>query len=177
MAPLFFIKKNRYYILFFLLFSSKLNILALLNYLAMNSPISFPSSADSDFFLTKKRDSRLIASGFPAASDDFADKGLNLHDLLVKNTSATYFMKVVDMAFSKLHIYKNDLLVIDRSLTPKRNSLIIFSTDKELMLDRLALINGRLMPLSAFVPNETPSWMLWGVVTTVIHPTESSFLP
>jgi DNA polymerase V len=143
----------------------------------MNSSISFLSTPISDRFLTKKRDSRLIASGFPAASDDYADKGLNLHELLVKNTSATYFMKVVDMSFSKLHIYTNDLLVIDRSLTPKRNSLIIFSTEKELMLDRLALINGKLMPLSAFVPNETPSWMLWGVVTVVIHPTDSPILP
>lgn len=139
----------------------------------MDSPISFSSNADSDFFLTKKRDSRLIASGFPAASDDYADKGLNLHDLLVKNNTATYFMKVASMEFAKLHIFKDDLLVIDRSLTPRRNSLIIFSTEEELMLDRLSLINGRLMPLSAFVPNETPSWMLWGVVTAVIHRTDS----
>ncbi len=141
----------------------------------MNSPISFSSSPTSDLFLTKKQDSRLIASGFPAASDDYADKGLNLHELLVKNNAATYFMRVASMEFSKLHVFRDDLLVIDRSLTPKRNSLIIFSTEDELILDRLSLINGRLMPLSAFVPNETPSWMLWGVVTAVIHPTDTAF--
>jgi SOS-response transcriptional repressor LexA len=69
----------------------------------MELPISFQSVSKSSLFLTKKRDSRLIPSGFPAASDDYSDKILNLHELMVKNTPSTFFMKVEndDFKFSK----------------------------------------------------------------------------
>ena len=39
-------------------------------------------------------ENKFIASGWPAASDDYADKKMNLQELLVTQPSATYFMRI-----------------------------------------------------------------------------------
>lgn len=161
--------KNSPFPNFFLLNLTKLIILALLNNLVVNLNKNFQPVSKSELFLDQKRNAKLIASGFSAASDDYADKKLNLHELLVKNAPATFFMKVANSCFSHLSIFENDLLVVDRSEQPIKNSLVIYSCGDDLMLDRLIFRNGRLSP--AKIPDAGAAFEFWGVVTFVIHKT------
>jgi DNA polymerase V len=136
----------------------------------MNSPISFHSPYKSDLFSDKKRDLRLIASGFPAASDDYADKGMNLHEHIVKNAASTFFMRVSGNDFSDQKVFSGDLLVVDRSLSIEKGSLVVVSFNGGLHLDRFLCIKP--LPQLQFIrpfPSESNSFSIWGVVTFIIQ--------
>lgn len=136
----------------------------------MELPISFQSVSKSSLFLTKKRDSRLIPSGFPAASDDYSDKILNLHELMVKNTPSTFFMKVENDDFKFLNVLKNDLLVIDRSISPFHSCMVVAYYENEFVLDRFVKLGNNISLFHLQQKAKKPiSFEHWGVVTFVIH--------
>jgi DNA polymerase V len=125
---------------------------------------------------------RLVASGFPAASDDYADKKMNLHELLVKNPPATFFLRVSGNDFSAQQIYSGDLLVVDRSLPVQKSSLVVVTFEGVLCLDRF--LNIKPQPALQFIrpfPVESSDFSIWGVVSYVIRdsktPSDSTFQP
>lgn len=136
----------------------------------MVSPISFQSVSKSGLFLTKKRDSRLIPSGFPAASDDYSDKILNLHELMVKNAPSTFFMKVESDDFKFLSIFKNDLLVIDRSISPFHSCIVVACYENEFVIDRLVKQGNDISLFHLQQKSKRPlDFEFWGVVSFVVH--------
>ncbi len=136
----------------------------------MELPISFQSVSKSSLFLTKKRDSRLIPSGFPAASDDYSDKILNLHELMVRNAPSTFFMKVENDDFKFLNILKNDLLVIDRSISPYHSCMVVASYENEFVVDRFVKSGTGLSLYFLQQKAKKPiDFEFWGVVTYVVH--------
>lgn len=72
-------------------------------------------------------------------------------------------------------IYDGDLLIVDKSLTPKNNSIVIAIVNNEFTVKRLKLNNGSavLMPDNPeYQPiefNEASELSIWGVVTNVIR--------
>ena len=142
----------------------------------MNSPIYFHSASNSDLFSDKKRDLRLIASGFPAASDDYADKNMNLHELIVKNAASTFFMRISGNDFAAQQVFSGDLLVVDRSLSITKGALVVVSFDNSLFLDRF--IRVKPSPELQFIrpfPSESSDFSVWGVVTHLIRNSHHPF--
>ncbi len=141
----------------------------------MNSPICFHSASKSDLFSDQKRDLRLIPSGFPAASDDYADKNMNLHELIVKNAPATFFMRVSGNDFIAQQVFSGDLLVIDRSLSVQKDSLVVVTFENALHLDRFLCLKP--LPELQFIlpfPLENTDFSIWGVVTYIIRKTHGA---
>jgi DNA polymerase V len=115
------------------------------------------------------------ATGFGAAADDYAERGIDLNEQLIKNKPATFFMRVNSDAMIGAGIHNGDVVIVDRSLEAKNGKVIIAVLDGEMLIRRLELINNkkRLLPatkkLSAIEINESSSFSVWGVVTYVIH--------
>lgn len=115
------------------------------------------------------------ATGFGAAADDYAERGIDLNEQLVKNKPATFFMRVNSDAMTGAGIHSGDVVIVDRSLEAKNGKVIIAVLDGEMLIRRLEIHNGkkRLLPatkkLSAIEINESSSFSVWGVVTYVIH--------
>lgn len=75
-----------------------------------------------------------IAAGFPSPADDYVDEELNIHDWLVQHPAATFFMRVSGNALAPHHIKDGDTLVVDRSLTPYANDMVVVETYGELVV-------------------------------------------
>lgn len=114
------------------------------------------------------------ATGFGAAADDYAERGIDLNEQLIKNKPATFFMRVSSDAMTGASIYKGDVVIVDRSLEAKNGKIIIAVVDGEMLIRKLEIHNGkkRLIAftnkLSALDVDEQ-KFSVWGVVTYVIH--------
>src|SRR6059058_6502670 len=101
------------------------------------------------------------ATGFGAAADDYAERGIDLNEQLIRNKPATFFMRVNSDAMIGAGIHQGDVVIVDRSLEAKNGKVIIAVLDGEMLIRRLELINNkkRLLPatkkLSAIEINES----------------------
>jgi DNA polymerase V len=57
---------------------------------------------------------------------------LSLDDHFIKHPAATFFMKVEGDGMEDHGIFKGDTLIIDRSITPEKGSIVIAVIDGEL---------------------------------------------
>ena len=101
------------------------------------------------------RVARPSQTGFSSPATHYNEPRIDLNDVLVNNPSATFFIRVVGNSFSKYDIKENDVLIIDKSLSPKQNQLAIVIQEGEFNIIR------------ALPPYETDT-QLWGVITYII---------
>src|SRR5690606_5259686 len=66
--------------------------------------------------------------GFAAVARDHAEAPLDLHALIVRRPAATFFMRMQGDAMAP-PIHPDDLLVVDRSLSPRPGHLVVASAD------------------------------------------------
>ena len=72
-------------------------------------------------------------------------------------------------------IHENDILIVDRSLTPSDGKIVIVAIDGQLTVKRLKKKNDRVILLAenpVYPPieiQEDNEFYIWGVVTNVIH--------
>jgi DNA polymerase V len=117
-----------------------------------------------------------VSAGFPSPADDYLESRLDLNDYLVRNPSATFFVRVRGDSMLNAGIHTGDILIVDRSLQPKEGSIVIAVLDGELTVKRLSFAKKQIFLLpenSKYEPIEITDMMnfeVWGVVTSVIHP-------
>jgi DNA polymerase V len=116
-----------------------------------------------------------VAAGFPSPADDYVEERLDLNSLLVRNRSATFFLRVQGHSMTGAGIHDGDIIVVDRSLEPVDRSVVVAVVDGELTVKRLRLHNGR-TELHAENPDYAPIELqqdqdisIWGVVTSAVH--------
>lgn len=116
------------------------------------------------------------ATGFAAAADDYAERGIDLNEQLIRNKPATFFLRVSSDAMTDAGIYHGDVVIVDRSLKPLSGKVVIAIWNGEMLVRRLEKTFGkvRLMPEAKGVQPidvnpEADEFSVWGVVTYVIH--------
>ena len=115
-----------------------------------------------------------ISAGFPSPADDFMQQRLSLDSELVKNKEATFFARVTGQSMIDAGLNDNDLLVIDRSLSPSNNRIAVCFLDGEFTVKRLKVKKGEvwLQPENKdYKPikvTEENDFIIWGIVTNVI---------
>jgi DNA polymerase V len=114
------------------------------------------------------------ATGFGAAADDYAERGIDLNEELVRNKPATFFLRMRGKAMEADGIYEGDVLVIDKSIEAVHNKVIIAAINGEMLVRRLQIKDGKTLlvgskkSVSQDVTNEA-DYKVWGVVTYIIH--------
>ena len=78
-----------------------------------------------------------VQAGFPSPADDFAEKELNLHDLVVSCPAATFFVRVEGDSMKDANIFSGDILVVDRSKTASSGKIVIAVVNGEFTVKRL----------------------------------------
>ena len=114
------------------------------------------------------------ATGFGAAADDYAERGIDLNEQLIKNKPATFFMRMNSDAMLGAGIHIGDVLIVDRSLEARNGKIVIAAVDGELLVRKLEMNNNKILLLPshkklAAIDVSERGWKLWGVVTYVIH--------
>ncbi len=119
--------------------------------------------------------SRKIETGFPSPAGDHLEKALRLEDLIVRRPTSTFYVRVEGNAMKQSGICDADILVVDRSLRPGSGSILVITLEEEVIIRRyvarghqhfLLADDPQLAPIPLF---EETNWMIWGVVTHVIH--------
>lgn len=116
-----------------------------------------------------------IQAGFPSVAEDSWKEPLDLNRFLVSHPSATFFLKVSGHSMTGAGIFDQDIVIVDRSLSPSDGKIIIASIDGELTIKRLILKDNHTF-LAAENPEFQPiaitadsDFRVWGVVTYVLH--------
>lgn len=116
-----------------------------------------------------------ISAGFPSPADDFVDTQLDLNKYLIKHPAATFFVRVSGNSMEKAGIFSEDILIVDRSLDPHNDAIIIAALNGELTVKRLKIVKNRLFLISekegysSVEITEDSDFKVWGVVTSVVH--------
>ncbi len=116
-----------------------------------------------------------VSAGFPSPADDTIESNLDLNKLLIKHESTTFFMQVKGDAMKDAGIWSGDVLVVDRSLSPKHGRVVIATIGEELLIRRLYKLRNKvlLMPENKeYEPLEISKEIdsiVWGVVNFVTH--------
>jgi len=118
----------------------------------------------------------LIPAGFPSPADDYLEMSLDLNERLIRNPSSTFFAQITGSSMINAGIHDGDLVVIDKSLQPKDDSVLVCIIDGEFTLKRFKKIDNESAYLIPDNPDYEPikvskhnNFMIWGVVTYSIH--------
>jgi len=115
------------------------------------------------------------ATGFGAAADDYAERGIDLNEQLIRNKPATFFFKMKGDAMQDAGISDGDVLIVDRSLKLANGKIIVAILNGELLVRRfhknfssafLIPENSRYKPINLAEFND---FSVWGVVVYSIH--------
>lgn len=110
------------------------------------------------------------AAGFPAPGDDMVEARLDIHDLVVKNPSATFFVRVRGDSMEGAGIFSGDVLVVDRSRTVQDGAIVVAAVYGELVVKQVAKQHGVVQLVSAndqYAPiqvSASEDCFVWGVV-------------
>ena len=116
-------------------------------------------------------------AGFPSPADDYAERRLDVNDLVVAHPISTFFMKVQGESMTGACIFDNDIIAVDRALTAMHNRIIVARLGDGFTLKRLQIIKGS---RRIFLKSEHPAYQalevtgrtdfeVWGIVTWVMH--------
>jgi DNA polymerase V len=117
-----------------------------------------------------------VAAGLPSAGEDYVEGKIDLNRHLIKNPAATFLVRVAGDSMIEAGIHSGDTLMVDRSLPPTDQKIVIAVLNGELTVKRMHYEQKQLylMPANPDYPAiaiaEDMALQVWGVVTNVIHP-------
>ena len=120
-----------------------------------------------------------VSAGFPSPATDYMENKLDLNEYLIKRPAATFIVKAKGLSMTDAGILSGDLLIVDRSITPKSKDIVIASIFGDLTVKKIRKKENSLFLLSAnsdypsIQVKEEMECSIWGVVTYIIHETNS----
>ena len=117
-----------------------------------------------------------VNAGFPSPAQDYTEQKLDLNEHLIKHPSSTFIIKVNGSSMTGDGIFDKSLLIVDRSLDYKNNSIVIASINGEFTVKKIEKIKGKYYLVASnkdFEPipvNEETELLIWGIVTWVLNP-------
>lgn len=96
-----------------------------------------------------------VHDGFPNPAADTSLQSIDLNSLLVRHSASTYFMRIAGNEWVKQGIFADDLVIVDRALSPRGNDPVVWIFE-----EAFAISPKHKIPEGAEV---------WGVVSAVIH--------
>ena len=115
-----------------------------------------------------------VCAGFPSPAEDLGAKRIDLTELLIKHSQATYFLRASGHSMVEAGIFDKDLLVVDRAIKPRHNHIVVAVVDGDFTVKHLYQRAGRIKLKSAnptypdIIPRDGQTIEVWGVVTATI---------
>lgn len=84
-----------------------------------------------------------VQCGFPSPAADYAENDLSLNDYFVKNKDATFVIEARGDSMIDAGIYEGDILIIDRSVEPRRGDIVLAYLQGDFTLKKLEFVDGK----------------------------------
>ena len=117
-----------------------------------------------------------VGAGFPSPATDYIEDDLDLNTHLISNAPATFIIRVQGKSMRDVGIYDGDLLIVDKSMSPKNFSTVIANVNEELVVKTFIkekevsyLTSASKNTIDKINLGENQEVIIWGVVTYVIH--------
>ncbi len=118
-------------------------IMKLLNYKSKNSVFRLINKLKTENFLAQDKKGRLVPknffnnlkvlgqinAGFPSLAEEELVDTISLDEYLIKNQEATYMLKVDGDSMKDAGIMPDDMVLVDRSLSPVDGDIVIAVVD------------------------------------------------
>ena len=120
-----------------------------------------------------------VSAGFPSPATDYMENKLDLNEYLIKHPAATFIVKAKGSSMTDARILSGDLLIVDRSISPKSDDIVIASIFGDLTVKKLKKKQNSFFLLSAnsdypsIEVKEEMECFIWGVITYIIHEANS----
>lgn len=115
-----------------------------------------------------------VKAGFPSPAGDYIEESIDLNKFVIKNKSATFYARVDGSSMEPI-LRDGDLIVIDRSLTPSSNDIVLCYIDGDFTVKTVQKTPNAiyLIPANpAYDPIEVTrdnNFIVWGVITFSIR--------
>lgn len=115
-----------------------------------------------------------VPAGFPSPADDHMVQRCDLVALLSTHPQATYFLRVRGDSMVGAGIQDQDIVAVDRAITPRHGHTVVARVDNEFTCKTLFQRDGqvRLVAANAAYPDirlrDGQSLEIWGVVTAAL---------
>ena len=112
-----------------------------------------------------------VSAGFPSPANDYMEPDLDYNSLLKRNPSSTFSMRVDGESMIDSCIPHNCIIVVDRSIKPVNNSVVVVTLNGERIIKHLVRTRDGifLMPANkkykSIKVEEGMDFMVWGTVT------------
>ena len=107
----------------------------------MSSIIGKPNSAPRllrlPFFETH------VPAGFPSPAADYVQNAIDLHEHLIHNVQATFFVRATGDSMRDAGIVDGSVLVVDASRPPESGHIVVASIDDKYVVKRLKKVRGQ----------------------------------
>jgi DNA polymerase V len=117
-----------------------------------------------------------VPAGFPSPATDYQDEGLDLNTYLVRHKASSYYFTVQGDSMSGVGIMDGDKVLVDRSIEPGHNHIVVAVIDGAYTLKRLVRSATGEWALRAENPRypvirlrDGEELAVWGVVVGVIR--------
>ena len=116
-----------------------------------------------------------VNAGFPSPAEDHMDVSLDLNDYLLKHPSSTFYIYAKGSSMVNAGIYDGDLMIVDRSLNPSSNNIVIAVINGEFTVKRILKRDAKIYLVpdnKGYKPiciSDDDDFFIWGVVTHAIH--------
>jgi DNA polymerase V len=116
-----------------------------------------------------------VHAGFPSPAADHSQKRVDLNEHLIRNKEATFLFRVRGDSMTGIGIYEGDTLLVDRSIDPRHNAIVLAVLNNEFAIKRLYRRGGvvKLIAENPIYPaiqiKQGEELSIWGVVTFNLH--------
>lgn len=132
-------------------------------------PIAHTHTAQIPFYISS------IQAGFPSPADDYLANPIDLNRELIQHPASTFMGRVRGNSMIDAGIHNGDLVIIDKSLTPKSGDVAVCFIDGEFTIKYIQISKNNilLVPANPDFPTitvtEDNEFLIWGIVTYSIH--------
>lgn len=120
-----------------------------------------------------------IHAGFPSPAAEYTGERIDIVRELSRHPDTTFYAMVSGESMREAGLQNGDIIVIDKSLTPKNGDIIVAAIDgeftiKEFRMDSSGQCAWLIPHNEAYQPirvTEEDNFSVWGVVTHCIHKT------
>ena len=115
-----------------------------------------------------------VTAGFPSPAEDHAVQRIDLMAQLIKHPQATFLLRVCGESMKDAGIFDNDVVLVDRAITPRSGHVVIAMVDGEFVCKTLWQRAGRMKLKAANVtfpdinPADGQTVEIWGVVVAAV---------
>lgn len=127
------------------------------------SPIPIPFALES------------VHAGFPSVAQDYYAGDFSFDEHVIEHPDTTFIVTVAGDSMQGAGIWDGDLLIVDRSLEPQADDVVVAVLDGELTVKRLMMHNSKPILHAEnpnypdFAPSDMQDLVIWGVVTGNFH--------